>query len=143
MTVLAPRRAWVIWCLALYIAAVAVIVLSPVSYSDIVGAIGDWMRFDLGWTAFGYGWIEFFGNVALFVPFGFLLTMLFDRPWWGVALALAASAGIELVQTVIPDRQASVRDVISNTLGAAIGALVAWIILLIARRRRRGRATRV
>ena len=124
-----PRR-WVIWCLALYVIAVAVVVLTPVSYAGIVHRIAAFIRADLGLDFFGSGWIEFAANIAMFLPLGFLLTLLFRHPWYGTILAVVLSAGVEIAQIVIPDRQASVRDVISNTIGAAVGAFLAWLFVL-------------
>jgi glycopeptide antibiotics resistance protein len=123
------RRAWALAGLLIYCGIVGLIVLLPVSYSSIVNGIGDWMRYDLGWTFFGSGWIEFAANILMFVPLGLLLTLLFAHPWYGVVLALALSAAVELVQIVIPSRQASLRDVLANVIGAAIGAALAWLIV--------------
>ena len=53
---------------------------------------------------------------------------------FGAVLGILLSCSVELVQIVIPDRQATIRDVISNAIGAAIGALLAWAIVI--RRRR-------
>lgn len=133
------RPPWWVWAgLGLYALAVGVVVLTPVSYARIVAAVGDRIRFGLGADLFGDGWIEFTANVLLFVPLGLLLTLLFRHPWRGVVLALVLSAGAELAQFVIPSRQPSVRDIIANVLGAAIGAAIAWWIVL----RRRRKATR-
>ena len=124
------RRRWVVWCLAAYLLAVAIVVLTPVSYAGIVHRIDAWVRSDLGLDFFGSGWIEFAANIALFLPLGFLLTLLFRHPWYGTVLAIVLSAGVEVAQIVIPDRQASLRDVISNSIGAAIGAFLAWVFVL-------------
>ena len=121
---------WAIWGLAAYVVVVAFIVLAPVSYSDIVVAIWSWVRNGLGIDSFGAGWVEAAGNVVMFIPLGFLLTLVFRHPWYGTVLALVLSAGVELAQIVIPDRVTSLRDVVSNTLGAAIGAFLAWLIVL-------------
>lgn len=136
---LRTRRSWAIVGLAVYGVVVALVVLLPVSYSAIVNGIGDWMRYDLGLTFFGSGWIEFVANILMFTPLGFLLALLFRHPWYGVALSLALSAAVEVVQIVIPSRQASLRDVVANVLGAALGATVAWLIVV--RRDRRSRST--
>lgn len=132
------RRSWAIVGLAVYGALVALVVLLPVSYSAIVNGIGDWMRYDLGLTFFGSGWIEFVANILMFAPLGFLITLLFRHPWYGVALSLALSAAVEVVQIAIPSRQASLRDVVANVLGAALGAAAAWLIVV--RRDRRSRS---
>jgi glycopeptide antibiotics resistance protein len=68
------------------------------------------------------------GNVALFLPLGFLLPMLapwFDRFWRTVATGFVLSSLIELSQVAFPGvRRADVNDVLMNTLGAALGYLV-------------------
>jgi glycopeptide antibiotics resistance protein len=65
------------------------------------------------------------GNVALFVPLGFLLPLLapwFDRHRRAVAAGLALSLAIELSQLAFPGvRRADVNDVLLNALGAALG----------------------
>jgi glycopeptide antibiotics resistance protein len=130
------RRTWVLVALAVYAVAVAIVVLAPVSYEDIINAIGDWLRYDLGIDAFGSGWIEFIANIAMFVPLGFLLTLLFRHHWYGVAIALALSALAEIAQIVIPSRQPSLRDILANVLGASVGAALAWLIVVRGEKRR-------
>ena len=65
------------------------------------------------------------GNVALFLPLGFLLPLLApwsDRWWRTVGAGFALSAAIELSQVAFPGvRRPDVNDVLMNTLGAAIG----------------------
>lgn len=134
------RRRWVWWALAAYALAALVVLVAPVSYSEIVVAIWAWSHATLGIGGFGAGWIEFGANILLFLPLGLLLTLLFRRPWVGFAVALGLSFGAELVQILLPSRMASLRDIVANALGAAVGALIAWLII---RRRRfsRSRAT--
>jgi VanZ family protein len=100
-----------------------------------VNAIDSWIRSDLGITFFGSGWIEFVANILMFVPLGLLLTLLLRHHWYGVILALVISVAAELAQAFIPSREPSLRDVLANVLGAAIGAGIAWIVVL--RRERR------
>jgi hypothetical protein len=116
--------------LALYLLVVLAVLLSPIALGVIPNAVGDWLRGDLGITFFGSGWIEFAANIAMFAPLGFLLTLAFRHPWFGAGLALALSVGAELAQLIIPSREASLRDVIANTLGAAVGAALAWLFVL-------------
>lgn len=124
------RRSWVVVGLTVYLLAVVLVLVLPVGYSDIVQTIADALRNAAGAASFGSGWIEFVANILMFAPLGFLLTLLFRHPWYGVLLALTLSAGAELVQLVIPSRQASLRDILANVLGAAIGAALAWLIVL-------------
>jgi glycopeptide antibiotics resistance protein len=67
-------------------------------------------------------------NVLLLVPLGLLLAFAFPRLPLSLLLALAAllSLGIETMQyLLLPDRVATLVDVLANTGGAAIGLVVA------------------
>lgn len=73
-----------------------------------------------------YARIEFAANIALFVPFGALFSMLVTgkRSWLIVAAAAATSTTVELLQMLATDRTSSALDVLANTSGAALGVLV-------------------
>lgn len=121
---------WVLGALIGYAGVVAAILLLPVGYGDITNAIDSWIRFGLGITFFGAGWVGFVANILMFVPLGFLLTLLFRDRWRGASLALVLSVIAELAQAFIPSREPSLRDVLANAMGAAVGAGVAWLIVL-------------
>lgn len=92
----------------------------------------------------GWSWSEPFGlrdvkdiaiNLFGFLPFGALLLWwrLDQRPGsllaaaaWAVLLGTLCSLVIELVQVVLPTRDSSVRDVLCNALGTALGLWPAW-----------------
>ncbi|UEJ81118.1 VanZ family protein [Brachybacterium halotolerans subsp. kimchii] len=59
-------------------------------------------------------------NVLLFVPFFGALALLVPR-WWWLLLGIAGSVSVELYQSTLPSREASVVDVVTNTLGTALG----------------------
>lgn len=91
----------------------------------------------------GYDFIETSANVVMFVPLGVLLTMIFPLrlAWLSVLIGFASSSAAELTQLLfLPDRFASVDDVIANTSGAIIGTIITVIIRtsMNARRGRRG-----
>ncbi|WP_347754305.1 VanZ family protein [Agrococcus sp. ProA11] len=89
--------------------------------------------------------LEVLANVAMFVPLAALLVFLLGaRRWWlALALCLAATVGIELVQHVLlSGRVASAKDVVANTAGAVIGVLIAVAIEAIVRAARRRSARR-
>ncbi len=74
-----------------------------------------------------YDVVEGTANVILFFPLGLFLALLLPvRRWWLAALAgLFTSVAIEAVQyLLLSQRQASLRDVMNNALGALLGALV-------------------
>jgi glycopeptide antibiotics resistance protein len=85
--------------------------------------------------------IEMAANVLLFVPVALFLAGAVPRlP--GVAVWLictAASAGVETAQLILPGREPTVRDVVLNSAGAAIGVLV-HALLSRGRSRHLGRA---
>lgn len=74
--------------------------------------------------------INVLGNTLVFVPFGLALTGVLPRgraaqTIWRVALGgFLLSLTIELAQLTIPSRATDVDDLIFNTLGAIIGALL-------------------
>lgn len=132
------RRHWVIGALSAYALVAGLILVLPVGYSGIVTAIAGALD-SIGIGGFGSGWVEFTANIVMFVPLGFLLTLLLRHHWWGVTLAIALSVMAELAQIVIPARQPSLRDILANTLGAALGGALAWLLVL--RRDRRSAAS--
>lgn len=77
---------------------------------------------------FSFGELEFTANIAMFVPLGFLLALtLPHRASWLAFLLLPAFSGmIEFIQgQYLPQRFATVSDVVANTLGGYIGAALA------------------
>ena len=93
------------------------------------------------WNSLGQGFAGFFEwpslkdfieNVLLFVPFGFLLYYRRTSVTRKVLIiSLAAIAGgafslaVELAQMGFPGRDPSAFDVLANTLGASVGAVLA------------------
>ncbi|PJJ65727.1 VanZ family protein [Compostimonas suwonensis] len=77
---------------------------------------------------FGYDKLEFSANVLMFVPLGFLLSLLLPAKVWWLALLICPglSIAIELAQAaLLSSRFATVSDVVANSIGAIIGSLVA------------------
>ena len=77
-----------------------------------------------------YGVIEFCANILLFVPFGVILALaLPTRRRLVLPIALAVTVVIELGQAVLlTQRTPSLRDVLANFLGAAVGLLAVLVI---------------
>jgi glycopeptide antibiotics resistance protein len=84
--------------------------------------------------------LEFASNIALFVPFSLLGLLCWPSRRviaWTAAGALTSTV-IELVQLLfLPHRFATVSDVVANTTGALLGALLAVGLLLPLLRRKR------
>lgn len=89
---------------------------------------------------------EFLANIALFVPVGVFLLLLFGAGgWWLAAIgSFAITSGIEWLQRSIPGRVPDERDIAANTLGALVGIVLALVLTLPAtiRRVKRKRAAR-
>jgi hypothetical protein len=60
-------------------------------------------------------------NVALYVPLGMALGMTRHRWQRAVAVAVFLSVSVEVLQVVLPGRDASAGDLLFNTVGAIIG----------------------
>jgi VanZ like family/Concanavalin A-like lectin/glucanases superfamily len=80
-------------------------------------------------------WKDIGINVAGFVPLGFFFCACFSsvqptKPalWLTIAFGFAISLTIEVLQAFIPTRDSGMTDIITNTLGTAVGAILcAWI----------------
>ena len=93
-----------------------------------------------------FGHVEAAANVVFFVPLGMLLPLAFShrRILVGWFCAVGLSLCIELVQYFFLDgRVGSVRDVICNAMGAALGALLVYLAvrLRVVRARRATQST--
>lgn len=71
---------------------------------------------------------EIIENVLAFIPFGLFVSMLAKRGgvWKSVVFGLLTSLAFETAQYVLAVGSADITDVITNTTGALIGALL-WL----------------
>ena len=80
---------------------------------------------------FGYNKLEFTANILMFIPLGFLVSLLLPTRIWWLALFMcpAMSVAIELTQALaLSARFATVVDVVANSLGALVGILIAVML---------------
>jgi VanZ family protein len=126
------RARWIVVVAGAYGLALALIGLWPTPVDRNLAIVQlppvAWVLRHLGLEPWeGYNLIEFSANIVLFVPLG-ILVLLWRTDWgWGRAtlLAFAATVTIEVLQNVLrPERFASINDVVANTLGGALGALL-------------------
>lgn len=78
-----------------------------------------------------YRFIERGANVLLFVPLGALAAAQLSRRHWWIALVacIALSGFIELGQALLlPGRYASWSDILTNSVGAAIGVGITMLL---------------
>jgi hypothetical protein len=92
--------------------------------------LGDFLDRYSGWRSRSY-WANVCLNVAGFVPMGFFFTVYFSLIWplrrsriTVVAMGLAVSLTIEIGQYFLPTRDSGINDLITNTLGTAVGVLL-------------------
>jgi hypothetical protein len=117
----------------LYLAGVALVVLwpSPVDRPEAgtIQAVFVWLHAHGLPRWLGYAQLEWTSNVAFFVPFGLLAVLLGARPWAAVLAGVAASAAAETAQALfLPERTASLMDILANSLGALVGAAIAVLV---------------
>lgn len=127
----------------IYLGFVAWLTLGPQPLG-LERAAGLWLLLALFRRHAATAWItfptvEFAANVLMFVPIGLFLLLLLGRSrWWLAALSGAVlSCAIEFAQLFIPGRVSDIRDLVSNSLGALIGVLIALVLTWPAAARRR------
>ena len=82
-------------------------------------------------TWFNYYVVEFAANVIMFVPLALLLGLVLPGrlAWVPFVVGPLFSVMIEVGQSLfLPDRFGTSRDVVSNSLGAVIGGVLAVVI---------------
>lgn len=128
-----------------YLLTVLYLVLSPeagAAGAGVSGVLSILHSAGLDWVTGGH--VEFALNVALFLPFGFLGTLLWRLPWhswWG--LGFAASASLEGFQwAFLPHRSPTVSDLVANSSGALLGAVLAVLCVREVRASERGETAR-
>lgn len=79
--------------------------------------------------------LEKLANVGMFVPFGLLVALQCGRRrWWvGWVAGIAFTCIIEGTQATLlsPTRYGTISDLVTNSLGAAIGAVIALLAMTI------------
>lgn len=78
-------------------------------------------------------YIDIFGNILIFIPFPFLLLFLLGFKSYRrlLFLSFVFSAGVELIQFITKVGVADVDDILFNTIGAGIGILMLYVVMLL------------
>jgi VanZ like family len=126
------RRALAV-ALAAWVALLALTLLSPSAAgpSRLVATVAE-VALELGIPTALVDQTEFALNVAAFVPVSLLGSMLWPRLTWRdwTAGGFLASFLVEAVQAIaLSGRSAMHSDVVSNTLGALVGAVVGALLM--------------
>lgn len=137
-----PRRAAAIVLLACYLMGLFTVTIlvrtgNPGMRMYIQTCL--FLAFWEAWNAFTLQvWLNPLLNIAMFIPFGILVPLVFPRLqrwYWALASALAASLAIETVQFFTGRGQADVDDLFCNTLGAMLGYCLCLAVLRIVEKR--------
>lgn len=118
----------------LYLGAVAFLTLGPQPLDDGTDSL-VWrlLAFFSRHTAtdwITYTTLEFWANVAMFVPVGLFFLLLFGRGrwWFAIVLGVVLTCVIEFTQLFLPDRVSDPRDIVANSVGAFVGVMIALIV---------------
>ena len=135
------HRRRVVALLVAWLVLLAVLLLEPTGRAPswLVATVADALG-AAGVPAVVTDQTEFALNVVAFAPVSLLGSLLWPRPTWRdwTAFGFVASLLVETVQAVfLSARSATHADVVSNTLGALVGALAAALLV---RRGSEGRA---
>lgn len=119
------------WCAGIALVPVVLLTLVPTNREVFA-------RCTVEWAVPTPSRVELAANVVLFVAPVFLAGVALRRPLRAFALGLGTSLAIEAVQAAVPalGRSCSTNDWSANAIGAAIGALLAWLALARVRSRR-------
>lgn len=125
---LTARRPLALALLAVALLPVVALTLVPTS-REVDG------RCELAWMLPTPGRVELAANVVLFVAPVLLAGVLLRRPLLALVAGTGLSAAIEVIQALATGlgRSCSTNDWLSNTIGALIGAALAWAALRLAR----------
>jgi glycopeptide antibiotics resistance protein len=120
--------------LAVYVVLLAMVLFQPVPTvaSGTVGRVDEWL------TALGApaavtvpGRVEMMLNAAMFAPVALLAALTWPGVHWAswVAYGFVGSALVEVVQgLLLSARSAELVDVVANTLGALVGAVLGQLV---------------
>jgi hypothetical protein len=137
-----PLRTVRLLTAAAMVAVVATLTLAPGRLAWEIRSVGLEMIDGLPavWTTpFFAAGTETALNIALFLPIGAALAALLPLRWSPLAVALgcALSLAVETAQVHVPGRVPDLDDVVANTVGTALGALLVVLFRVTARVGRR------
>lgn len=122
------------------LAALAVLAVVPLTLTPDTASPATFCTVQLAWPTLGG--VEGLANIAMLVPVACFGTVATRRPIAVLAATTGLSATIELVQALLPalGRACDTSDWEMNTIGAAVGVLLAVLVGAVAARRAGRRA---
>lgn len=116
-----------------YMIFIAYVSLVPFNWQDQGLNFSDVLAAPLMQT---FTWFDFNLNLFSYLVFGFLLTSLLHLRWHArkviaitTACGLLLSASMEYLQMYLPTRFSSNTDILSNTLGTLLGAMLLFLLI--------------
>jgi len=135
-----PRRLTRAWALGLgipFVVGLVALTLTPSRVEQRMPNLLDLVlsvAHRVGWSSLDFTRLEVLANVLVFIPVGILAFLLLPRRAWGLAFVVgpALSLAIEVFQRIaLPHRAATVSDVIANSTGATVGAVLAVLCTIL------------
>jgi VanZ family protein len=121
--------------LALYIAAGAAVLLWPTRvdapFDNKLATTLEALHAHGVPEFINYAFVESSANIVMFFPLGILLTLVWGSrlSWIAPTVGLAASSAAELAQMLLlPNRVASIEDVLANTIGTILGTVLVVMV---------------
>jgi hypothetical protein len=122
----------------LSLTAVVALTLTPKGTHPTLGVAAcipyDWNDFVFNVFHTGGGSAGDVFNLLLMFPLTFSLVLATRRVVPVVILSLLLPTAIEFLQTALPGRSCAVSDMVTNSAGAVLGAVLGWIVELRSRR---------
>jgi glycopeptide antibiotics resistance protein len=74
---------------------------------------------------------DYLAHVLLFAPWALFRHVHNPSRWLWFALGIAAAAGTEGLQYILPYRTFNINDLLANSIGVFVGYLVTWLRLYV------------
>ena len=118
---------WSRRAVALFVATVVIVAVLLLWPQHVDGWFATWVRslaIDWRLQIAIYEGVQALANVVLFIPVGLFASWWLPRWWMAIVLGFVLSSGFELAQALVPGRTSDPWDVVWNTLGGAVGAVL-------------------
>lgn len=104
--------------------------IRAIGYSSVLAMLllcpstGSYYQYNLLWIWNSYTSLHMWQNIIIFLPLGYYWYLTNDR-FWCIVVLLILGVGLELLQLLVPGRVCDIMDIVGNSIGSVLGALVA------------------